>query len=167
MTWWALSPDDTVHVRDGRAFAAATNGVAHAVMPHPSTVGGAVSAAMGGARFTSLRGPYVGMEARGCWVPYFPVPRDLMRRRGDLVRLAPSNADHPMRTSPITGQRLRLADPNAEPLPDQLVSGTRLAKHLKTTSVGPLGSLPPDEIFKAERRVGLARTDGTARRGFL
>ena len=45
LTWLALTPRDTVFVRDGRSFDAAADATAVTVRPWPSTVAGAVGAA--------------------------------------------------------------------------------------------------------------------------
>ncbi|WP_431887559.1 type III-B CRISPR module-associated Cmr3 family protein [Nocardiopsis alba] len=75
--WVTLDPHDTVQVRDGRAFAAGAGGVAHSVRPWPSTVAGALAAALGGEP-ESLRGPFIAHRDGMEWSPYFPAPLDLV-----------------------------------------------------------------------------------------
>ena len=49
-SWLAFMPRDTVFVRDGRSFEAATDGTGASVRPSPTTIAGAVGAAATGRR---------------------------------------------------------------------------------------------------------------------
>lgn len=95
--WLAFSPRDTVFVRDGRSFDAATDAFALAVRPSPTTVAGAVGAAFG-EKPLEVRGPVLARRAGADWIPYFPVPADLVvtdHRARRVYRLRPQDSDRP------------------------------------------------------------------------
>ncbi|MDA2807783.1 type III-B CRISPR module-associated Cmr3 family protein [Nocardiopsis suaedae] len=75
--WLVVQPHDTVQVRDGRSFDAGTGGIAHSVRPWPSTIAGALAAALGGEDPQSVRGPVLVRRTGDGWRPYFPAPHDL------------------------------------------------------------------------------------------
>src|SRR6185437_10021983 len=92
--WLALTPRDTVFIRDGRSFDAATDTVAATVRPSPTTIAGAV-----GALFESnpdaVRGPVLARLIGGEWEAFFPVPADLgrtTRGKSRVHRLLPADA---------------------------------------------------------------------------
>ncbi|MGJ3558954.1 type III-B CRISPR module-associated Cmr3 family protein [Streptomyces sp. INA 01156] len=69
--WLAFTPRDSLFIRDGRAFDAGADNMAHAVWPSPSTVAGAVGAVFG-REPCEVRGPVLACRSRkGKWVPYF------------------------------------------------------------------------------------------------
>ena len=76
-SWLSFSPRDTVFIRDGRSFDAASDATAHTVWPSPTTIAGAVGAAYQ-ANPEEVRGPVLARRAGGGWEPYFPVPADLV-----------------------------------------------------------------------------------------
>src|SRR6185437_8096917 len=84
--WLALTPRDTVFIRDGRSFDAATDTVAATVRPSPTTIAGAV-----GALFESnpdaVRGPVLARLIGGEWEAFFPVPADLVRTTRGKARV--------------------------------------------------------------------------------
>ncbi|WP_239648558.1 type III-B CRISPR module-associated protein Cmr3 [Nocardiopsis chromatogenes] len=87
--WLVVQPHDTVQVRDGRSFDAGTGGIAHSVRPWPSTIAGALTAALGGEDLQSVRGPVLVRETGDGWRPYFPAPKDLHTdpARNDVWRM--------------------------------------------------------------------------------
>ena len=76
-SWLAFTPRDTVFVRDGRSFDAATDGLAQTVRPSPTTIAGAVGKAFG-VNPAEVRGPVLARQGEAGWEPYFPVPADLV-----------------------------------------------------------------------------------------
>jgi CRISPR-associated protein Cmr3 len=191
-TWLALSPRDTVLVRDGRQFDAGVDATAESGSPTPNTVAGAVGAAYG-RRVDAVRGPVLARSSAGSqvtgsavgepvtagWTAYFPTPRDLVvpDLTPDVVRrLRPEpaaavtdladRADRPLWT--LTG--------DGEPLEGWL-PGPTLSSYLRGELFGSgraarrelRGHLDRDRPpLVAEARVGLARTAGrTARTGYL
>jgi CRISPR-associated protein Cmr3 len=110
-SWLAFTPRDTVFVRDGRSFEAAADATAETVLPGPTTMAGAVGAALGvrlsrdelraalaghgsGApAVEEVRGPVLARRSDGAWEAYFPFPADLMVTPGEeepyVYRLAP------------------------------------------------------------------------------
>ena len=101
-SWLAFTPRDTVFVRDGRSFDAASDALAQTVRPGPTTIAGAVGAAFGirpaelreapGDR--EVRGPVLARRGSDGWEPYFPIPADLVGTTGEsepyVFRLTPS-----------------------------------------------------------------------------
>jgi hypothetical protein len=186
-TWLALSPRDTVLVRDGRQFEAEVDATANSAAPRPNTVAGAIGAAYG-RRVDAVRGPVLGRsqasdsagETRSAgWTAYLPTPRDLVVQdlTPDVVRrLRPEPAaaitdladrpDGPLWT--LTGE--------GEPLEGWL-PGPTLSRYLRGELL-PSGRAARKELrghvdqkqppLVTEARVGLARTTGrTARAGYL
>ncbi len=177
-SWLAFRPRDTVFVRDGRSFDAATDAVAETVRPGPTTIAGAVGEAFG-VNPAEVRGPVLARERARGWEPYFPVPADLVAttdepRRVFRLERAEAGGQTDLDESAAGGVTRWLMPPprlNAfEPL-DGWIPGAVLADYLA-------GRLPesggtPESRFRAaepllpEQRVGLAREDRSARTGFL
>jgi hypothetical protein len=80
LSWLAFVPRDTLFIRDGRSFDAATNTTARTVRPWPSTIAGAVRAAFGADQET-VCGPVLARRAGAIWEPWFPAPADLHYER--------------------------------------------------------------------------------------
>lgn len=171
--WLAFTPRDTVFVRDGRSFVAATDAVAATVRPSPTTIAGALGAAFG-ENPVAVRGPLLARKDQDRWKPYFPVPADLVQtadgsERPRVFRLRPE----------VTGQtdlddeslRFLAPPPGVEPVKE--ISGWIPADVLADYLAGRLADgAPKDELrieqpLVPERRVGLARENRTAREGFL
>jgi len=74
-SWLAFTPRDTVFVRDGRSFDAASDALAQTVRPGPTTIAGAVGRALGknldAVRKNpyEVRGPVLAREGRREWEP--------------------------------------------------------------------------------------------------
>ncbi|MGH3119536.1 MAG: type III-B CRISPR module-associated Cmr3 family protein [Streptosporangiaceae bacterium] len=183
--WLALRPRDTVFVRDGRAFDAAADTTAQAVRPGPSTIAGAVGAALG-AEPREVRGPVLGWQIGDEWETYFPVPANLVIRAGIptptvhrlILREASGRTDlddlYAERTGDIS-QRWLMPPEDAgrvDPLHGWL-PGRVLARYL----AGDLpfrGGTPREKLaieedpLLPEPRVGLARDDSRqVRTGYL
>lgn len=84
----ALRPRDAVHVRDGRTFTSGAGGAARTRQPWPSTVAGAVGAAIrdtgGTVEPRTVRGPFLARcTTVGTWELHLPVPADLVPEKGD------------------------------------------------------------------------------------
>jgi len=181
MSWLAFKPRDTVFVRDGRPFDAATDGLARTVHPSPTTIAGAVGQAFG-VNPDEVRGPVLARDGQAGWEPYFPVPADLVvtadaPRR--VFRLQPEEPDGQTDLSPAgeeqAGGPSRWLLPPAhvgpvEPL-DGWIPGQVLAGYLAGTLPAPGGT--PEAALRMARplvpepRVGLARDGRAARTGFL
>jgi CRISPR-associated protein Cmr3 len=177
--WVALTPRDTMLVRDGRAFDAGTDVAGHAVGgPQPSTVAGAVGRAFAGEP-AAVRGPVVGVDdGLGGWSLRFPTPADVVRRpEGGLARLrlgAPGDTvvtDLAGRDGP---PRLLVGDGSpAGGWVDEVV----LERYLRAEQpLGPGEVVPEGDPvvgeapapWAAELRLGLARSrHRTAAAGFL
>ena len=197
LAWLAFTPRDTVFIRDGRPFDAAADTSGETVRPWPSTVAGAVGAAFGAKPAApkedvpaEIRGPLLGVRAGTSWVPYFPVPADLVAETGAsgdtayAVRLGPrlaSASAGPQGTRAWTdldeagpGLRWLVPPPSAgavEPLTGWLPAGMLtqyLSGELASGESGvPVADLELEDPLKPEVRVGLARVDRRARTGFL
>lgn len=182
-SWLAFSPRDTVFVRDGRSFDAATDTTGVSVRPSPTTIAGATGALFD-ANPDEVRGPVLARQAGGEWDAYFPVPADLVRtagsRRARAYRLVLTEADgltdldsvfiadsernpHWLTPPPDAGR--------SEPLIGLIPAGrlaAYLAGDLLPASGAPLSELRLEaDPFRLERRVGLAREGRRARSGFL
>ncbi len=96
--WVVLEPLDTLTIRDGRAFDAGLQSVAHAVQPSPSTLAGAIGAAYRappGAGLDAaargrqvperLLGPVPVIRKNGIWRTRWPVPFDVVGADADSV----------------------------------------------------------------------------------
>jgi CRISPR-associated protein Cmr3 len=180
--WLALTPRDTVFVRDGRSFNAAADSAAQGVIPGPATVAGAVGAAFG-REPREVRGPVLARHGAGGWETYFPAPADLVvkpdRRGRHVFRL--ERASFPGQTDLGAGQagdgrapeQWLVPPEHAEPVEPLRgwLPAARLAEYLAGKLPGPRGIretlLGAEEPLVPERRVGLARDGRTARTGFL
>jgi CRISPR-associated protein Cmr3 len=185
--WLSFTPRDTVFIRDGRAFNAASDAIGVTVRPGPTTIAGALGAAFG-AEPLAVRGPVLARHgADGRWTPYFPAPADLVETTSGpprVYRMTPDAAGltdltpvaGPPAGQPAGGPRFLLPPRAAEltsparPLTGW-VPGRVLARYLAGGYPGPAG-VPSTELriedpLVPERRVGLARDGRTAREGFL
>lgn len=182
LTWLAVTPLDTIMVRDGRPFDAGATGTARSVAPLPSTLGGAVRTAVG--RDIHLPGPgglddghLVGPVVDTALGPMFPVPADVVRDDRILRRLAM----RPRRTGSASDldDRLRLDHApvgDGDPL-REWISGGDLAAWLRADARAAPGeqvdiSVHRDPAWVPENRLGLARRwrgplAGTASPGML
>jgi hypothetical protein len=189
--WLSFTPRDTVFVRDGRAFDAASDAVGATVRPGPTTIAGALGAAFG-AEPLAVRGPVLARQGTdGRWTPYFPAPADLVETSGRpryVYRMAPDAAgltdlSGPGGLSPGTGTGLRFLVPPSGAEPARPVAGWLpgdvLARYLAGGFPGPGGVprgdlriVPDDDLgieepLVPELRVGLAREGRAAREGYL
>jgi CRISPR type III-B/RAMP module-associated protein Cmr3 len=171
--WLSFTPRDTVFVRDGRAFEAATDAVADTVRPGPTTIAGAVGAVFG-QNPLAVRGPLLARRDGESWIPYFPVPQDLVETTGDsgqVYRLAPESAGQ----TDLDDVDLRFLVPPRWATRVRRLTGwipsDVLAGYLAGTIPGPGGmdkaSLRLADPLVPERRVGLARAGRSAREGYL
>lgn len=170
----AFTPRDTVFVRDGRQFSGGVDATAEPTLPWPSTVGGAVRAAFGDRDVDRLRGPVLAQLSGDTWMPYFPVPADLVDvedKRRFTRRLRPEPL--PVTTDLgdacpqwLTGHGERI---------DGWIPAADLAAYLHGdffTDTGRLANgsrvLEVSDPITREPRVGLARTpDRVAAEGYL
>ena len=190
--WLSFTPRDTVFVRDGRAFDAASDAAGATVRPGPTTIAGALGAAFG-TEPLAVRGPVLARQgADGRWTPYFPVPADLVEtndRPRRVYRMTPDAAGltdlsgPDDRKSPGTETGLRFLVPPFEAEParplEGWLPGDVLARYLAGGFPGPGGVpredlriVPDDDLgikepLVPELRVGLAREDRTVREGHL
>lgn len=160
--WLTVTPRDTVFVRDGRGFDAGTPTEAESVMPWPSTVAGAVSAAAGGAEFTAARGPVLLADEE----MLFPVPADLtvVNRQTRRMNVGTSPAGVSTDLSAVVPGVLVAAD-DAERL-EGLTTGAGLSAYLAGKDWVPLRTGAMDPVT-FERRIGLTRVDRKAVDGRL
>ncbi|HUZ26617.1 MAG TPA: type III-B CRISPR module-associated Cmr3 family protein [Streptosporangiaceae bacterium] len=189
LMWLALRPRDTVLIRDGRSFDAASDTTAQTVRPWPSTAAGAVAAAFGappgatpvtkpGTVPEEVRGPVLSQRVGAAWVPYFPVPADLVRDVRDdkpyAHRLQPDPGE--ARTDLEEDELRWLMPPCAAGKTRPMAGwmpGAKLGEYLAgqvpaAGRGGPVSDLRLADPFKAELRVGLARElDRQAKPGFL
>jgi CRISPR type III-B/RAMP module-associated protein Cmr3 len=177
-SWLAFKPRDTVFVRDGRSFDAATDALAQTVRPSPTTIAGAVGKAFG-VNPAEVRGPVLARETEAGWEPYFPVPADLVVTADEprrAFRLRPDEPNGKTDLDAVTAdgpQRWLMPPVQAglvEPL-DGWIPGPVLAGYLAGTLPGPDGT-PESELMVAkplvpEPRIGLARDGRAARTGYL
>lgn len=107
--WYAIRPSDTFLIRDGRNFVTGDGSKYESTLPNPSTVGGAMGAAIGD-RFGFLRGPYLAKRLPGDeWLPYFPLPMNVLSSGKERQRVSPSSAPlEGVTTSVVIGGRLTL-----------------------------------------------------------
>lgn len=182
-SWLAFVPRDTVFVRDGRSFDAATDTTAQTVRPSPTTIAGAIGYAFGikAAELRErpdgreIRGPVLARRYLGQWEPYFPVPADLVvsTDRQRVHRLRPEPADG--QTDLPDGPRCWLRPPKdagpVEPLRGW-IPGDVLEQYLAGDLSAPAGADLSDlrhiaDPLVPEPRIGLAREDRRARTGYL
>lgn len=174
--WLVLRPRDAVQVRDGRTFGAGD--AAHTVRPLPSTLGGAIRTAHYGKDVDTVCGPFPARRQGDTWLPYFPVPADLVHsaRNGRVTRLrVPQEQLTEVTTDLDASATLRpmTCPDGGDPFTDRYLPGDVLQRYLT-------GRLRPDmrryfsdgllkvrDPFVEERRVGLAREDRVAVDGML
>jgi CRISPR/Cas system CMR-associated protein Cmr3 (group 5 of RAMP superfamily) len=183
--WVVFEPLDTLTIRDGRAFDAGLQSVAHAVQPSPSTLAGAIGAAFGappGAGLDAaargskvpeqLFGPVPVVRRDGIWRARWPVPFDVVRVDADSAprRLtghgpADGNSEIPAGAAhDLQGQVAALLTGEGDPAGGWWESA-ELADYLTDGDVsGDTVAAPWD----TERRVGLALNEaGAAAEGML
>jgi CRISPR type III-B/RAMP module-associated protein Cmr3 len=175
-SWLAFTPRDTVFVRDGRSFNAAADTFGQTVRPGPTTLAGAVGAAFG-KEPAEVRGPVLARRIGEAWVPYFPVPADLVRtadESGQVYRMTPRPAGRAVLDGPGAMSSWLMPPAHAEPVKRVTgwMPGRLLAEYLKgelpAPDGSPLAGLQVEESpLLPERRVGLARDGRSAREGFL
>ena len=179
-SWLAFRPRDTVFVRDGRSFDAASDPLAQTVRPSPTTIAGAV-----GGAFTvnpeEVRGPVLAREGTLGWELYFPAPADLVVTAGEtsrVFRLTPqdspgqSDLGEPAHSGASSLQWLMPAahDGHVEPLHGWIpgyVLADYLAGRLPAPDGTPASRFRMAEPLVPEQRVGLARDGRNARSGYL
>lgn len=157
--WVTLDPLDTLIVRDGRETSfgddsyVISGGNPAALFPWPSSVAGAVAAALTGGndkRFVDLRGPLlVSPEPRP--LLYFPVPHDVVDDDGTISRLRSEEPGVPG----LYG--------DGEPVQGWLAADW-LVDYLQTgPAIGhwPNGEQPAVARPVVETRLGIARDRGT------
>jgi len=185
--WLSFTPRDTVFVRDGRAFDAASDAVGATVRPGPTTIAGALGAAFG-TEPLAVRGPVLARQGTdGRWTPYFPAPADLVETTDGpprVYRMTPDAAgltdlagpEDPLNPGAEDGLRFltppREAELTRPPRPlEGWLPGDVLARYLAGGFPGPAG-VPKEELriedpLVPELRVGLAREGRIAREGYL
>lgn len=182
--WLALTPRDTLLVRDGRQFDADADTSVEPTSPNPSTVGGAIFSAFGGKEPDEIRGPVLAQWHPGVgWTPYFPAPADLVRDADDhsvITRLVPTESPA---VTDISEQLPLLLTGEGDPL-EAWFNGHTLGEYLRgelfpaEESYRPVRGLDlgfvrddPDTDpgpLAREPRVGLGRTpDRVAQEGML
>lgn len=188
LSWLALRPRDTVLIRDGRSFDAASDSTAQTVRPWPSTVAGAVGAAFGarpgatpdtapGTVPDEVRGPVLGRCLGGAWETFFPVPADLVQRADEphevfRLRPAPGGAQTDLDEPGLRWLMPPRGAGRVKPLPGWM-PGRLVAEYLAGALPPGDGGMPSSDLefadpFRPELRVGLAREPGRqARAGFL
>lgn len=187
-SWLAFTPRDTVFVRDGRSFDAASDALAQTVRPGPTTIAGAVGRALGKdleqvrKNPYEVRGPVLARRGQGEWEPYFPTPADLVVTKDKprrVFRLQPepaagqtdlgqSGRDGPPRwlAPAATAERAGPLEPLRGWMPGRVLA-EYLAERLPAPDGTELSQLRLAEPLVPERRVGLARDGRSVRAGFL
>jgi CRISPR type III-B/RAMP module-associated protein Cmr3 len=189
-SWLAFVPRDTVFVRDGRSFDAASDASAQTVRPGPTTIAGAVGRALGKnleqirKNPYEVRGPVLARRDKGKqeWEPYFPVPTDLVvteRKPRRVFRLRAGSAvgqtdiDESLAGGTPRWLAPSVAAERAGPLKPLRgwIPGRVLVDYLADRFPAPGGTelqqLRLAEPLLPEGRVGLARDGRSARAGFL
>jgi len=173
-TWLAVTPLDTIMVRDGRPFDAGAASSASSVPPAPNTLGGVVWAAIGRNVKHHIVGPVVD-TARGLM---FPAPQDVVRDGQVVRRLAVTARDVTAVSDLDFDDRQRLSHHlvgEGDPVSDW-ISRRGLTDWLTGTMAGgqDVAQPPPlaDPAWVPETRLGLARhwsgpLAGTAAPGLL
>ncbi len=173
-TWLAVTPLDTIMVRDGRPFDAGAASSASSVPPAPNTLGGVVWAAIGRNVKYHIVGPVVG-TARGLM---FPAPQDVVRDGQVVRRLAITARDATAVSDLDVDDRQRLSHHlvgEGESVSDW-ISRRGLTDWLTGSMAGgrdvPEPPLWADPAWVPETRLGLARhwsgpLAGTAAPGLL
>jgi CRISPR type III-B/RAMP module-associated protein Cmr3 len=172
-SWLAFKPRDTVFVRDGRSFDAASDALAETVRPGPTTIAGAVGEAFG-VNPAEVRGPVLAREGAMGWEPYFPAPADLVVTTDEprrVFRLGPAEAAG---QTDLDGVPRWMTPPPRLAAVEELdgwIPGRVLADYLAGELPAPNGT--PESRFRVtkpllpEQRVGLAREGRSAKAGFL
>lgn len=88
-TWLAVTPLDTIMVRDGRPFQLGASSSARSVPPAPNTLGGVVAAALGRKVAHHIVGPVI--DTRDGLM--FPAPQDVVSDGSTVRRLAVTERD--------------------------------------------------------------------------
>ena len=178
----AFTPRDTVPVRDGRSFDAATDGLAQTVRPSPTTIAGAVGKAFG-VNPAEVRGPLMSLPGRSRAGAVLP-GTSRSRRHGGTSRAwrpRPQPEKPNGQTDLDEAEAGQVAGPvqwlmppagagSVEPL-DGWIPGQVLAGYLAGTLPTPEGT--PEAALRVARplvpepRVGLARDGRAARTGYL
>ncbi len=178
--WVVLEPLDTVAVRDGRAFDAGQQSVAHAALPSPATVAGAIGAAYDptpglahtdptarGTRLPKeLHGPVVAYEEGDRWLALLPVPYDVVvapdgqdSQDGEALRLVVDDSEfrgvgHDLDGEVTTLLRESVADSASAEA--HWWDADQLQDYLHD---GVPSSYWVEAPWQVERRVGLARAE--------
>jgi CRISPR type III-B/RAMP module-associated protein Cmr3 len=158
--WLAFVPRDALHFRDGRSFEAGES--ARVLYPRPSTVAGAVGAALGHEAGT-VRGPLPASRLRGRedWKMYFPLPADVVPTKdGKWTRL------RPIRSAATTDLHdpgmVLLSAPKAEaPAADRWWSAQKLQTYLSDSVDLARRAEVDHSPFVLEHRTGIARDNRT------
>lgn len=172
-TWLAVTPLDTIMVRDGRPFDAGAASSARSVPPAPNTLGGVVRAALGRDVPHHIIGPVIGTDQG----PVFPAPQDVVRDGQTVRRLRVAERDTSAASDLDFDDRQRLRHHligHGDPVPEW-ISLPGLADWL--TGAMAAGQDLTDPPLRAdpwvpENRLGLARhwsgpRAGTAEPGLL
>ncbi len=172
--WYAIRPSDTFLIRDGRNFVTGDGSKYESTLPNPSTVGGAMGAAIGG-RFGFLRGPYLGSRlANGKWILYLTLPRCIFSRSGgrpERYTVVPQQAS-PLNvaTSSFVGAKLTTSPRNGHwEYNESLIPLVTLSKFLQGVPDDRIREAEKtlDDLIPVEHRIGIAREDGQTIDGFL
>ena len=174
-TWLAVTPLDTIMVRDGRPFDAGAASTARSVPPAPNTLGGVVRSAVG-----RDVGRIVGPVVDTALGPLFPAPQDVVREEHVVRRLAVRERDG--RATSDLDDRLPVThrlDGDGDPV-DDWITGAGLGNWLAADTslvpgrvvADPVPLQPSDAAWVPEERLGLARRwtgplAGTADPGML
>lgn len=173
-TWLAVTPLDTIMVRDGRPFQMGASGSAKSVPPAPNTLGGVVGAALGRKVAHHIVGPVIDTQDG----LMFPAPQDIVRDGSTVRRLKVTARDATAVSDLDFDDRQRLSHHlvgEGDPVPDWL-SHPGLTDWLTGDLPGgqdvPEPPLWADPAWVPETRLGLARhwsgpLIGTAASGLL
>ena len=168
-SWLCFEPLDTMMFRDGRPFSAGSDTSGRTVWPRPSSVAGAVKAALGGRREDEpdwVAGPVLVTRVRERWESFWPCPRDIVDDRGRFRRLELSSegqivSDFDGLESFPVGQGESI---------DRWARSSAMTGYLRKDAAVLLAELdrPARAPHEEERRIGLWRESGrTAALGFL
>ena len=153
-TWLAVRPVGALATRDGRGFSAGINSEGGSVFPRPSTVAGAVAAAVGGT-FVSVQGPFIVDERAPEPRLLLPSPKSLLINKFDdrsLVRVKRLGVE--LTDLPLAG--VCVGDGTAA---SRWIDAGSFAP-LLNGDPGDLASVLFEEPYSIENRVGLWREDG-------
>ncbi|HKR49620.1 MAG TPA: type III-B CRISPR module-associated Cmr3 family protein [Pseudonocardiaceae bacterium] len=173
-TWLAVTPLDTIMVRDGRPFQMGVSSSARSVPPAPNTLGGVVGAALGRKVARHIVGPVIGTQDG----LMFPAPQDIVRDGSTVRRLEVTEREATARSDLDVDDRQRLSHHlvgEGDPVSDW-ISHPGLTDWLTGAMPGgqdvPEPPLWTDPAWVPETRLGLARhwsgpLAGTAAPGLL